>query len=113
MLPDYMLVQSLDEIVHFLYPPPPPGQADIMADPQAMEERCCLTPTNEASHDINQLILERLHGPTQTYLSTDRVITDDPEEAAAYPIEFLNIQTPTGMPLRQLELKVITFLSFS
>ncbi|XP_065061660.1 ATP-dependent DNA helicase PIF1-like [Rhopilema esculentum] len=112
-LSDHMLVQSLDEIVHLLYPPPPPGQPDIMAEPEAIAERCCLTPTNEASHDINQLILERLHGPTQTYLSTDRVITDDLEEAAAYPIEFLNIQIPTGMPLHQLELKVITFLSFS
>eukprot|EP00795_Rhopilema_esculentum_P011839 gene11839-2373_t len=104
-IPDHMLVQSLDEIVDFLYPPPPPGEPDIMGDPVAMAERCCLTPTNEASHDINQLILERIHAPTQTFFSTNRVITDDPEKALAYPIEFLNIQTPTGMPLHQLELK--------
>ena len=84
-----------------------------MANPEVMAERCCLTPTNEASHKINQLILDRLHAATQTYLSTDRVITDDLEEAAAYPIEFLNSQTPTGMPLHELELKVATLLYFN
>ena len=106
-LPDHMLVQSLNEIVQFLYPPPAPGEPDIMANPEAMAERCCLTPTNDSSHEINQLILDRLHAPTQTYLSTDRVITDDPEEAAAYPVEFLNAQTPAGMSLHKLQLKVI------
>ena len=79
-----------------------------MANPEVMAERRCLTPTKEASHKINQLILDRLHTATQTYPRTDRVITDDPEEAAAYPIEFLNSQTPTGMPLHELEFKVAT-----
>eukprot|EP00795_Rhopilema_esculentum_P007779 gene7779-13625_t len=87
-LPDHMLVHSLDEIVDFLYPPPAPGEPDIMANPEAMAERCCLTTTNDSSHEMNQLILDRLHAPTRTYLSTDRVTTDNPEEAAAYPVEF-------------------------
>eukprot|EP00795_Rhopilema_esculentum_P007359 gene7359-13094_t len=100
--PEYMLVQSLDQIVDFLYPPPPPGQPDIMANPESRSECCCLTHTNDASHGINQSVLDRLHASTQTYLSTDRVITDDPEKAAAYPIEILNSQIPSGMPLHQL-----------
>eukprot|EP00795_Rhopilema_esculentum_P010068 gene10067-18715_t len=63
-LPYHMLVQSLNDIVDFLYPPPPPGEPDIMADPEAMAERCYLTPTNDSSHEINQLILDRLQAPT-------------------------------------------------
>eukprot|EP00794_Sanderia_malayensis_P006624 gene6624-biopygen5394 len=78
----------------------------ILLDPNTMSERCCLTPKNEFSHHINELILQRLPTARQQYLSIDRVETDDPEEAAAYPMEFLNAQTPGGMPLHSLQLKV-------
>eukprot|EP00794_Sanderia_malayensis_P013178 gene13178-biopygen10506 len=70
-----------------------------------MSDRCCLTPKNEFSHHINELILRRLPTPLQQYLSVDTVQTDDPEEAAAYPMEFLNAQTHGGMPLHSLQLK--------
>ena len=70
-----------------------------------MSERCCLTPLN-VSHNINDRILQQLQTPVHIYLSTDRVITDDPEEAAAYAMEFLNAQTPGGRPKHKLQLKV-------
>eukprot|EP00794_Sanderia_malayensis_P001082 gene1082-biopygen306 len=70
-----------------------------------MSERCYLTPKNEFSHHINEFILQRLPTAWQQYLSIDRVETDDPEEAAAYPMEFLNAQIPGGMPLQSLQLK--------
>ena len=81
-----------------------------MQDPSYMSERCCLTPLNENSHHINDLILQQLREPVHTYLSTDRVVTDDPDEAAAYPMEFLNAKTPSGLPKHNLELKVLPFM---
>ena len=100
------MTESLQEMINFVYPPTQPGDADLMQDPTYMSERCCLTPLNENSHEINDLILRQLQGPVHTYLSTDRVVTDNPEEAAAYPMEFLNAQTPSGLPKHKLELKV-------
>ena len=58
------------------------------------------------------LILQQLDTSVHTYLGTDRVVTDNPEEAAAYPMEFLNAQTPSGLPKHKLELKVYTFHLF-
>ena len=105
-LPDETMTESLQEMINFVYPPTQPGDADLMQDPTYMSERCCLTPLNENSHEINDLILRQLQGPVHTYLSTDRVVTDNPEEAAACPMEFLNAQTPSGLPKHKLELKV-------
>ena len=105
-LPREIMTDSRDEMINFVYPPIQPGHADLMQDPVYMSERCCLTPLNENSHEINDLILHQLHGPVHTYLSTDRVVTDNPEEAAAYAMEFLNAQTPSGLPKHKLELKV-------
>ena len=100
------MTESMQEMINFVYPPTEPGDADRKQDPTYMSECCCLTPLDENSHKINDLILRRLQGPVHTYLSTDRVVSDNPEEAPAYPIEFLNAQTPSGLPKHKLELKV-------
>ena len=75
-----------------------------------LTERYCLTPLNENSHHINDIILQQLNEPVHTYLSTDRVDTNNPEEAAAYPMQFLNAQTPSGLPKHKLDLKVLLFM---
>ena len=108
-LPENIVTDSLQGMVNFVYPPTQPGNEHFMQDPVYMSERCCLTPLNENSHHINDLILQQLSTPVHTYLSTDRVVTDNPEEAAAYPMEFLNAQTPSGLPRYKLELKVYAF----
>ncbi len=77
-----------------------------MLDPKTMSERCYLTPKNDFSLQIYSLVLQQLNTDSGTYLRTDRVVTDDPIEAAAYPREFLNLQTPSGMPLHNLKLKL-------
>ena len=105
-LPADIMAQSLEDMINFVYPRTQPGDAALMEDPLYMSDRCCLTPLNENSHAINDMILSHLQGPVHTYFSTIRVVTDHPEEAAAYAIEFLNAQTPGGLPKHKLELKV-------
>ena len=109
-LPQEIVTDSLQDLISFVYPQTQPGHQHLMQDPVYMSERCCLTPLNENSHQINDLILQQLQEPIHTYLSTDRVVTDDPEEAAAYPMEFLNAQTPSGLPKHKLQLKVLPYL---
>ena len=105
-LPKDIMAESMEEMLNFVYPSTQPEHANLMENPGYMSERCCLTPLNEESHNINDRILQQLQTPVHTYLSTDRVITDDPEEAAAYAMEFLNAQTPGGLPKHKLQLKV-------
>ena len=90
---------TLQEMVDATFPQGPNG------DPQYMAKRCCLTPKNINSHVINDLVLQKLPGNKKTYLSIDKVVTDDAHEAAVYTMEFLNSMTPSGMPLHKLELK--------
>ena len=78
-----------------------------MQDHGYMSDRCCLTPLNEESHNINDQILQQLQTPVHTYLTADRVLTDDPEESAAYAMVFLNAQVPGGLPKHKLQLKVL------
>ena len=111
-LPQNIVTDSLQDMINFVYPPIQPGNQHVMRDPFYMSQRCCLTPLNENSHHITYLILQQLDTPVHTYLSTDRVVTDNPEEAAAYPMEFLNAQTPSGLPKHKLELKLYTFHLF-
>eukprot|EP00794_Sanderia_malayensis_P013282 gene13282-biopygen10592 len=101
-LPDRICVNSSQQMIDSIYPHPTSAEANLMLNPLAMSERCCLTPKNEYSHEINKLILQRLQTPTHTYFSADEVLTDDPEEAHVY----LNAQTASSMPLHKLELKV-------
>ena len=82
-LPQEIVTESLQDMISFVYPQTQPGHQHLMQDPVYMSERCCLTPLNENSHHINDLILQQLQAPIHTYLSTDKVVTDDPEEAAA------------------------------
>eukprot|EP00794_Sanderia_malayensis_P012595 gene12595-biopygen10032 len=105
-LPQQICIKSLQDLMNSIYPQAESADAHLLLDPNTMSERCCLTPKNEFSHHINELILQRLPTPRKHYLSIDKVETDDPEEAAAYRMEFLNAQTPGGMPLHSLQLKV-------
>ena len=67
--------------------------------------RVILCPTNDDSLVINNQVLERLPNQQSVYLSADEVQSDDPQEAANYPVEFLNSITPSGMPPHKFTLK--------
>ena len=68
--------------------------------------RALLTSTNEESLEINNLILPLLPGDDRIYYSADEIQTGDDNERAAFPVEFINKQTPSGMPPHNLKLKV-------
>ena len=87
--------QVVDNIVSAVFP-------DLNMD---LSDRVILTPKNDVTLQLNEDILAMLPGQACTYLSVDKVQTDDPEEAANYPDEFLFSLTPSGMPKHTLRPK--------
>ena len=77
-----------------------------MSAPHAMANTVVLTPKNATALQLNDKVLkDKVPGELKTYISADKVICDDEEEANNYPLEFANSLTPTGMPPHRLLLK--------
>jgi hypothetical protein len=65
-----------------------------------------LTPKNDTALKVNDKVLKNMvPGAVKIYLSADKAICDNEEEANNYPVEFLNSLTPSGMPPHCLLLK--------
>lgn len=71
-----------------------------------IKNKCILCPKNDDTLNLNERILERLKGVSETYLSVDSVQSDDQDEENNIPIDFLYSITPSGMPPHRLNLKV-------
>ncbi|XP_060855199.1 ATP-dependent DNA helicase pif1-like [Metopolophium dirhodum] len=67
-------------------------------------ERVILITTNNRADTINSLIVSGFQALEMDYISIDTVI--DSEESVHFPTEFLNSQTPSGMPPHKISLKV-------
>ena len=65
---------------------------------------CNIGPKNSVVDAINASLLAEVGGEAKTYQSVDTVC--DPEEAVAFPTEFLNSLNVSGLPPHQLELRV-------
>ena len=65
-----------------------------------------LTPKNKDAQKINNEIIGLLPGPSRTYASADKVVSENSEDATNYSPEFLHNQTPSGMPPHLLTLKI-------
>ena len=76
-----------------------------VSDPRAVSKKVILTSTNDVCLQMNDQVIEKVNADTAIYYSADSVVCDDEEEAANYPIEFLNSLTPSGMPPHKLILK--------
>ena len=71
-----------------------------------ISSRVILTPTNKVSLRINDEILSRFPGDLCNLHSADSAILPSPDDEDAYPMDFLNSLTPTGLPPHNLSLKV-------
>jgi hypothetical protein len=76
-----------------------------VTDSRAIANTVILTPTNENLLMLNDAVMKKMPGYSKQYLSADKAICDDEQEAQNYPIEFLNSLTPSGMPPHRLILK--------
>ncbi|KAF7807290.1 uncharacterized protein G2W53_039451 [Senna tora] len=70
-------------------------------------ERAILSPTLDDVAQVNEFMLGLLPGEERTYLSSDTICNQDPQDqlAEVYTTEFLNIICGSGLPYHQLKLK--------
>ncbi|XP_050527808.1 uncharacterized protein LOC126897905 [Daktulosphaira vitifoliae] len=63
--------------------------------------------TNDECKNINDQVLHsRVTGSQRVYTATDTVVADDDDEAANFPVEFLNTLEVDNLPPYRLTLKV-------
>ena len=72
---------------------------------QELSKRVIVAPTNTQTLNMNRKIIDLIDGDSQIYYSADSVVSEDPNDALNFPVEFLNEQTPSGMPPHVLLLK--------
>ena len=74
-----------------------------------LKNHAILCPTNKVTYTVNLDILNRVPGQSKTYYGIDSIVNDSSitaEEEEAYPVEFLNTISATGLPSQKLTLKV-------
>ena len=99
-IPQQYLVDTIDELIDKVFPNVENGYADKYW----IAKRAILTPRNENVDKINEVIMNRFPGQGKTYLSADTVAEED--LCDAYPTDFLNSITLSGMPPHSMTLKV-------
>ena len=96
-IPPEYLVNSIDELINKVFPNIEEGYLDKFF----VSHRAILTPKNENVDKLNEMIMDKIPG---TYLSADTIAEEDLHNA--YPSEFLNSITLSGMPPHSMTLKV-------
>ena len=97
-LPTQCIVNSKQALIDFCFDDLHTG---------AIPNKVILTPLNITCHETNELILDKLPGPSRTYFSVDSVDLEDDAAAqvANYTVEFLNSLNVGGLPPHKLTLK--------
>ncbi|GFS55860.1 ATP-dependent DNA helicase [Trichonephila clavipes] len=95
------VVADIETLIHSIY--------DDVHDLNIKEdswlcERSILATINDQVSVLNQRMLDKIPGESQTYLSINTVC--NPDEAVNYPTEFLNSISVPGLPPHKLELKI-------
>ena len=99
-IPPEYLVNSIDELINKVFPNIEEGYLDKFF----VSCRAILTPKNENVDKLNEMIMDKFPGIGHTYLSRDTITEEDLHNA--YPSEFLNSITLSGMPHHSMTLKV-------
>ena len=100
-LPSDIVLEN--KLIDFVFPFTPNTPLD------AFNNHARLCPTNKLTSIVNQEVLDRVPGQSKTYYSADSIVSDPTttiDEEEAYPVEFLNSVTATGLPPHKLTLKV-------
>ncbi|GKE92529.1 DNA helicase [Tanacetum coccineum] len=74
-----------------------------------LQQKAIMCPKNTNADEINETVLEMLHGKSMVYTSSDEAIpvgSDRGEVELLYPPEYLNTLQFLGFPSHRLELKV-------
>lgn len=96
-LPDRCLTADVVEEVYY-----PIGHLTA----ERIASRAILCPKDEHCKMLNDKSFQYMSGSLITILSSDSVASEDEDEIANFPVEYLNSCTPSGMPFHELHLKI-------
>nr|GEU40512.1 DNA helicase [Tanacetum cinerariifolium] len=96
---------GLKNLIGFIY------DENTLQNPTAadLQQKAIVCPKNATADEINETVLEMLHGKSMVYTSSDEAIhvgSDRGEVELLYPPEYLNTLQFLGFPSHRLELKV-------
>ena len=74
------------------------------ADQDRLQNSVILTPTNFDAEVVNELISNQIEEDSKIYKAIDEL--ENPESLVHFPLEFLEKETPSGMPPHHLSLKI-------
>jgi hypothetical protein len=98
-IPDHVIVEN--DLIEETF-----GEFIGKNDLEGMSNRVILTTTNDRAHDFNEKILNLLPDQdVKTYLSIDKVDSNEPSNFVEYPPEFLHSLKESGLPPHELKLK--------
>ena len=85
-------IKSLKKLINLVFP----NFTINMTDPNWLDGRSILTPTNANVDLINHTMVEMAPGPEIILLSADQV--DNEQDARSFSVEYCNTLNPTGLP---------------
>ena len=105
-LPPSMVVNSVRELLDFVYPGLKGG--DALPTQDFFRDRAILAARNGDVNQMNHDVLEMLNGEESIFFSADKVITESGADAAEtrYPVELLQSLDAPGLPPGKLHVKI-------
>ena len=80
-----------------------PNLADNIGDPNWIDGRAILAPTNKEVQMLNDILSDKLPGSLEVLRSADQM--ENTEDGIGFNVEYLNTLTPSGSPPHALTLK--------
>ena len=80
-----------------------PHIVDNIMNPDWVEGRALLAPTNREVHMLNEILSSKLPGSAEVFRSADQLERSD--QVLHFNVEYLNSLTPSGCPPHALDLK--------
>ena len=94
------IITDFEHLVDSIYP-------DLLSvDHRKYGDRGILAPTNENIDHINNYILNKMPGSSSKLLSSDKIVSDDPDMPDVVSVEYLNEVNVAGTPPHQLDVKL-------
>ncbi|KAF7807461.1 ATP-dependent DNA helicase PIF1-like [Senna tora] len=105
---DDILIDDAEDLIKTIVESTYPKLVDSFKNHVYFRERAILSPTLDDVAQVNEFMLGLLPGEERTYLSSDAICNQDPEDelAEVYTTEFLNTICGSCLPYHQLKLKV-------
>ncbi|KAF7812511.1 helicase-like protein [Senna tora] len=105
---DDILIDDAEDPIQAIVESTYPKLVDNFKNYVYFRERAILSPTLDDVAQVDEFMLGLLPGEERTYLSSDAICNQDPQDqlAEVYTTEFLNTICGSGLPYHQLKLKV-------